>query len=102
LSILNVQKQAPTDAEIQAELEKAALEDAEIEEFAKPVAQEAQKTKQDAPESKKSPSKDIPASERWYCKECGDTFAAPAGLNKDMCPKLHKGIIDRWAKADKK
>ena len=95
-------KPAPTDAEIQAELEKAALEDAEIAEFAKPVSQDAQNTAQDARTSKNSPSTDIPASERYFCKECDDTFAKPAGLNKDMCPKLHKNIVDRWAKVDKK
>jgi len=44
------------------------------------------------------PPTQIPENERYYCQECGETFAKPMGLAKDMCSKLHKNIIDRWAK----
>ena len=94
-------KPAPTDAEIQAELDAAALADAEIDEFARPVPPKAQNTKQAAPESTNAGPGDIPAENRYECTQCGMYFARPAGLNKNMCPKLHMGIIDRWAKQDK-
>lgn len=83
-------KPEPTDAEIQAELEKAAIADAEIDEFAKPVPPKAKKTAQDAPESK------ISIEQRYECQTCGMYFEKPAGLNKNLCPKLHVGIVDRW------
>ena len=83
-------KPEPTDAEIQAELEKAALDDAEIAEFAQKPVQKAKQAAPDASESK------ISTEQRYECQTCGMYFEKPAGLNKNLCPKLHVGIVDRW------
>jgi hypothetical protein len=93
VSVKSVDEQGNTGPEL---IDQKAAELSEIDQFSKPVPPDAKNTQQDAQESK------IPAEERYYCKECGEAFVKPAGLKKDMCPKLHKPIIDRWAKADKK
>jgi hypothetical protein len=68
----------------------------ELDKFCKPIPPNAQNSSQDAP------GMDIPAKYRYECPSCGLCFEKPYGTEKDRCPKLHKGIIDRWAKADKK
>jgi hypothetical protein len=93
-----VQNFAQPEIDKENELEdlKHEQELAEIDQFTKPVPSEAQNPSQYAPETKNSPASDIPASQRYECGKCGMYFEKPAGLNKNMCPKLHVPITDRW------
>lgn len=95
----------PLGEEVEAAEAKTAQEAADLEElnkFSSPPAENGPKTTQAAPESTQAVPTDIPAEERYFCPECDETFPKPAGFKKDLCPKLHKGIIDRWSKTDKK
>lgn len=74
----------------------------ELDKFCNPVPPKAQNPAQDAPEWINSLPMDIPAKYRFECTSCGVCFEKPFGVNKDLCPKLHKNIVDRWAKVDKK
>lgn len=61
------------------------------------TAQTGEISTQDSPKTTNDYPNGVPAQERYFCPECDSTFPKPAGLNKDLCLKLHKGIVDRWS-----
>jgi len=77
------------DQEKEAELTKEAIREAD-ESPAKKILKE----------SHESEKPKILPEERYYCEICDETFAEPRGANKNLCPKLHKNIIDRLPDSD--
>jgi hypothetical protein len=91
--------ESPKTAGNGADPEKDAQDSADLAElntFSKPPAEKPAETAQAAPEST-----EVPANERFYCKNCDKTSGSLKGAKKNLCPScLSDKVIDRWSKKE--
>ncbi|MCK9245232.1 MAG: recombinase RecT [Dehalococcoidia bacterium] len=97
-----LKKKEKADQEKEAELTKEAIREADesLDKIMIRDAAEAETEAELTKEAIESLEKKILPEERYYCEICDETFAEPRGANKNLCPKLHKNIIDRLPDSD--